>query len=208
VLFKPRKVRGVVRSPSSYAHSPVRVKKSVRTVEETPMRRKEVFVEIPVLSRKVTRTRRAVRETTADLVEQIAKVTMTDNSNTTPSSAPKTSLEGLLKTCSNSEVQPFSIFLASPILSSIIVPDATSLSSIQKLGEASYSEVFSLTLATERPPIVMKVIPLFDDALLRPDERSEVELPDCSAPQDVLREIEITRKMAGLPGGGFVDFLG
>ena len=54
--------------------------------------------------------------------------------------------------------------------------------------------------------VVVKVVPLESEALSTAGER--VKLPDCSSIGDVLREIETTRHMTGLKGGGFVEFLG
>jgi len=50
----------------------------------------------------------------------------------------------------------------------------------------------------------VKVIPLGEESQSSVGE----EKPDCSSCEDVKREIEITKRMTGLEGGGFVTFLG
>ena len=210
VVIKPHKARAVPRSPLSPVATPMRSR--ARVSRDLPMRRKEVFVEIPVSmsvsKEKVARARRDLRDASADLVELMAEVTIREeviDATTDPTNA----FAALLKSCSSEDVQPFSSFLASPILKSLITTSTACLPIFHKLGEASYSEVFRMSLDTSDPKIVIKVIPLLDGALLQPDDGSiETELPDCSTPEDVLREIDITRKMAGLQGGGFVDFHG
>lgn len=72
-----------------------------------------------------------------------------------------------------------------------------------KVGEASYSEVFGFSQSAEDADLVLKVIPLFSGTV-----EADGSFPDCSSPEDVLREIEITKKMNQVPGGGFVEFRG
>ena len=69
----------------------------------------------------------------------------------------------------------------------------------QKIGEASFSEVFGIG------DVVLKVIPLRDEeaaGIIRADE----DLPDPSDAKDVLREIIVTRAM-GEMCEGFVQLL-
>ena len=119
-------------------------------------------------------------------------------------------MDALLRGCTNPEVQPFSEFLRSQCLLSLIPFSANYESGpvIRKIGEASYSEVFGLSAYEAGPEIVVKVVPLLEQALLQRDTMHEVDLPDCTLPENVLREIEVTRMMAGIPDGGFINFLG
>ncbi|WVQ84372.1 hypothetical protein IAT38_006524 [Cryptococcus sp. DSM 104549] len=126
-----------------------------------------------------------------ELADKLGKVAI---SSSLPES--RSSLASLLSVCSSSTIHPFSSFIASqPFLPSPV-------NGIRKVGEASYSEVFGL-LSEEGKELVIKVIPLFEGEV-----ESEKQLPDCSAPEDVLREVEVTKRMGGVPGGGFVDFKG
>lgn len=177
-------------------------------MESTAVRRREVVVEIPVSSRKANTSRKPSRGSSTDLVEGLNRIKLNNSDESSGTGDAQFSLASLLKDCSSSTVHPFSAFLASSTFLSLVSPKSTSPTKAHKIGEASYSEVFSFSTGNSAPQAVVKVIPLFDEALLRPDDRDEVELPDCSSPCDVLREIQITQKMAGLPGGGFVDFFG
>ena len=167
------------------------------------MRRKEVCVELPV-SNAVSR-KKAVKASSLDLVDRMGRITLDGNAPIPTANDPGNSLGKLLEDSSSPDVHQFSAFLSSPTFLSLVSPNATSATTIQKLGEASYSEVFGLTAGGGESDVVVKVIPLLQ---LGSDVRNEVELPDCSVTEDVMREIEITQKMAGLPGHGFVDYLG
>lgn len=107
-------------------------------------------------------------------------------------------LEALIQACSSTSVQPFSTFIKSfPLFS------ASKDVFVTKVGEASYSEVFGFSQSTEDADLVLKVIPLFSGTM-----ETNGPFPDCSSPEDVLREIEITKRMNQVPGGGFVEFRG
>lgn len=107
-------------------------------------------------------------------------------------------LETLIQACSSTSVQEFNTFIKSfPLFS------ASKDVFVTKVGEASYSEVFGFSQSAEVVDLVLKVIPLFSGTV-----ETDVPFPDCSSPEDVLREIEITKKMNQVPGGGFVEFRG
>lgn len=75
---------------------------------------------------------------------------------------------------------------------------------ISKAGEATYSEVYSIR--TEKGAnLVMKVIPITRNPVeIHEDGKS----PWRSPAEDVAKEVEITKRMSGLEGGGFVTFHG
>lgn len=106
------------------------------------------------------------------------------------------SLSRLLAQCSVPQPINFDDIFSHPAFSALVKG-----SQLRKQGEASYSEVFRVGDA------VVKVIPLLGTA--RPTDDEDVEdVPDCSGADDVAREIEVTRRMAQVPGGGFVGFRG
>ena len=191
VLVKPRKVYGgrrrIIRSPSSST--------------DTPPSRKLVFdgVELP--------TRRS-RDTGLNLAERLARVTIDEKPTREKAERISHPTNELLSVCSSSDIVPFPHFLQSANLLNLIpastnTTNTNSKLTTQKIGEASYSEVYGIS--RDDTEVVIKVIPLLDDVLQIDDED---ELPDCSSFEDVVREIVITRRMTGINGAGFVDFLG
>ncbi|WWC71025.1 uncharacterized protein I206_104978 [Kwoniella pini CBS 10737] len=116
-----------------------------------------------------------------------------------PEEDPQIALNELLNICSSINVSPFSDFLAQGQL-----PE---YDTIKKVGEASYSEVFGLACENEVKH-VLKVIPLLSSTLSSASAGENRVLPDCSRVQDVKREIEVTKRMSQVPGGGFVDYIG
>jgi len=108
------------------------------------------------------------------------------------------------------EVHDFSAFISSPAVVALLDPETqASGPSFKKIGEASYSEVYSMGIQKGKK-IVIKVIPLVEhgnEVAVRVDGK---ELPDTSYPRDVLRELEITQRMGGGEGATsrFVNFLG
>jgi hypothetical protein len=122
-------------------------------------------------------------------------------------------LERLVSSCTSIKIHDFSNFITSPAVSSLLEPnEGTSTSSstgtsmgFRKIGEASYSEVFSMGIVGGNK-IVIKVIPLVGEDVGQ--ERRDV--PDTSYPKDVLRELEITQRMGGEEGStsSFVNLLG
>lgn len=107
---------------------------------------------------------------------------------------PDECLSRLLAQCSVSQPIAFNDIFKHPAFSALVTG-----SELKKQGEASYSEVFRVGDA------VVKVIPLLGAE--RPADEEE-DVPDCSGADDVAREVEVTRRMAQVPGGGFVGFRG
>ncbi|WVQ73312.1 hypothetical protein IAR50_002880 [Cryptococcus sp. DSM 104548] len=111
-------------------------------------------------------------------------------------------VEALVKGCSLDAIHNFTAFLRdSPLLSS------SANAVVTKVGEASYSEVFGISnsIADLEGPLVIKIIPLLSET---GDVEGDTPMPDCSDPEDVLREIEVTKHMSNVPGGGYVKFKG
>lgn len=140
-----------------------------------------------------------------ELSERLSDVTIKDSSaQKTGNGADKGksssqfALEALIQACSSASVQEFNAFIKSfPLF------PASKDVFMTKVGEASYSEVFGFSQSAEDADLVLKVIPLFSGTV-----EADGSFPDCSSPEDVLREIEITKKMNQVPGGGFVEFRG
>jgi hypothetical protein len=113
---------------------------------------------------------------------------------------PQGTIKDLLPSCSSFSVHEFEGFFSSPLFLRAVF-GASVAPSIRKLGEASYSEVFGVKVGKKE--VVVKIIPLLDDV-----HPAEIAVPDCSEILDVKREIIMTRRMAKVPRGGFVEFLG
>lgn len=205
VVVRPRKVNRAKKvviptTPSSYAPSPV------------PVRYREVLeaVVIPVRPRKPRRVVRApiverddsVEPEQRELSDRLKAVSVSEIL-TTPTADPITDL---LTVCSSQETRTWSEFIneITSLAQSRANSNSSSPAEIIKVGEASYSEVYGIKAAND-PGVVVKVIPLtpaqFDQ------HRVHRDVPDCSAPEDVKREIEITQRMSAMPEGGFVEFL-
>jgi hypothetical protein len=144
--------------------------------------------------------------TVSDITEDVS--TLTIEAPTT--STPLEEFNNLVSACTLNEVHDFSTFISSPAVVSLLDPETqASGPSFKKIGEASYSEVFSMGIQKGKK-IVIKVIPLVshgDEIARRVDGK---ELPDTSYARDVLRELEITQRMGGGEGATsrFVNFLG
>lgn len=69
------------------------------------------------------------------------------------------------------------------------------LPSYQKVGEASYSEVFGIG------NVVLKVIPLMDEDIDAINLDHSVDQPSMSEAKDVLKEIIVTRAMGNMCDG-------
>ena len=169
----------------------------------TPVRSKEVFDCIEVSSRARSGLGKSIvdiSEITEELDElqlSPSKTAISLSSSTSTSPSP---LEALLRAASSQETHDFDYFLTSSHLLDLLPSRAQP--SLSKIGEASYSEVFSVQRGKQE--LVLKVVPLLP---VRQREGTD-EVPDCSSPEDVLREVEITKTLAGLPSGGFVDIKG
>lgn len=110
-------------------------------------------------------------------------------------------LRPLLAECAQATPHEFSAFIELFPLDPIVRRGAGGAVAFQKIGEASYSEVFGIG------DVVLKVIPLRDEARGRADEAGlESESPAPSDARDVLKEIFVTRAMGDMCPG-FVRLL-
>ncbi|OCH94325.1 hypothetical protein OBBRIDRAFT_770081 [Obba rivulosa] len=110
-------------------------------------------------------------------------------------------LQPLLAECSQITPHEFSAFIEMFPLDPIVHALRESVGSVgfQKIGEASYSEVFGIG------DVVLKIIPLRDEERHAPRE-DDPESPALSDAQDVLKEMIVTRAM-GEMCEGFVKLL-
>ncbi|KAI0321935.1 hypothetical protein OF83DRAFT_1161476 [Amylostereum chailletii] len=112
-------------------------------------------------------------------------------------------LTPLLQECGQTAPHEFSAFIESfpfdPIVRSGNGNGAGSVS-FQKIGEASYSEVFGIG------DVVLKVIPIRDEASDSAASAQDVETPSPSDAKDVLKEMIVTRAM-GEMSEGFIKLL-
>ncbi|KAK8858853.1 hypothetical protein IAR55_003083 [Kwoniella newhampshirensis] len=202
-VLKPRKVPRVARRAVIVPHSPAATPNRVsRTTAEGKGRDVLEGVVIPLKSS-------AKKPSVQGLTDRLSRVTIEDslapagrNLKKTTSLQEKHPLTSLVQQCTSSTVHPFSTFLQSSHL--------PKFAEISKVGEASYSEVFGLTTATTDSAssgvdLVLKIIPLLDGEA---NDIIDGPLPDCTSPEDVAREIQVTKRMGNVPGGGFVTFKG
>lgn len=126
---------------------------------------------------------------------------------------PPTYLRPLLEACTQTTPYEFSAFIEmfpfDPIVQTShggvgispvpVKKSSKATAAFQKIGEASFSEVFGIG------DVVLKVIPLRDEDIAGTIHADE-DLPDPSDAQDVLREIIVTRAM-GEMCEGFVQLL-
>ncbi|BEJ14016.1 hypothetical protein CspHIS471_0311900 [Cutaneotrichosporon sp. HIS471] len=119
-------------------------------------------------------------------------------------SSRETALRSLLKCATTKKIIPFSEAFTTPDFAKLLPSGMSPV--VTKVGEASYSEVFSVGEGDSA--VVVKVVPLLGKTDSESKGKATTDLPDCSAISDVVREIEITRRMSQTPGGGFVQFLG
>lgn len=196
IVHKPRRVVRpgkvvIPRSPSSSV-TPVKTTRNNR-------RRREVLDAVVITS-----VRKTIRDSSVDLAEHLAQISIAP-AQPSESAEPTSAVDELLGVCTSPEVIPFEGFTTSQNLLSILPIKAKAQPVIRKIGEASYSEVFGITIANQSE-VVVKVVPLMDEECILAAGGDEEELPDCSRAEDVRREVEITKRMSGLPGGGFVTF--
>ncbi|CAL1701316.1 unnamed protein product [Somion occarium] len=119
-------------------------------------------------------------------------------------------LQPLLAECSQTTPHEFSAFIEMFPRDRIVHishdctefdSNSAGLPNFQKIGEASYSEVFGIG------NVVLKIIPLRDeDAKRSPDTSADLDAPAPSDAKDVLKEIVVTRAM-GEMCGGFVKLI-
>lgn len=167
-------------------------------------------VELPSRPKRVNRAtpRRAYREVSEDVGEAFSRLDIRSSveaGTSTPrdlASLPATAPQGLAAlaaVCDSPTVLGFSAVLSA--LGSLMLhsPPGQSLQ-ITKAGEATYSEVFSISHG-QSTPIIMKIIPLE----IAGTGREGIETPDLSDPASVAKEIAITRRISQI-GTGMVQF--
>lgn len=109
----------------------------------------------------------------------------------------------LLEDCEQSTPHEFSAFIEMFPFDPIVRTSGQGATSFQKIGEASYSEVFGIG------DVVLKVIPLYDEDNPRKSSwasKNDSESPYTSHAKDVLKEMVVTRAM-GEMCEGFVQLL-
>lgn len=103
----------------------------------------------------------------------------------------------LLDECGQDAPVEFSAFIEAFPVHPIVRPSCSGRAAFQKIGEASYSEVFGIG------DVVLKIIPIHNEE--GPDE-TDAETPAPSDARDVLKEIIVTRAL-GEMCDGFVSLL-
>ena len=103
----------------------------------------------------------------------------------------------LLDECGQDAPVEFSAFIEAFPVHPIVQSSCTGRASFQKIGEASYSEVFGIG------DVVLKIIPIRDEEY--PD-RTDAETPAPSDAKDILKEIIVTRALGEICNG-FINLL-
>ena len=116
--------------------------------------------------------------------------------NPTPTNQPA-HLLSLMDECGQSAPVEFSAFIEAFPFHPIVQSTGPEPIAFQKIGEASYSEVFGIG------DVVLKIIPLRDE---ESPVRDDVDTPAPSDAKDVLKEIVVTRAMGEICSG-FVSLL-
>jgi hypothetical protein len=193
--------------PKSFAVKTKTIKPRIQAV--TPARKQVlegvILPSSKSSSRHVSRTVLSV----SDITEDVTNLSIEEPAQTSLST-PLEEFDSLVSACTLKEVHDFTTFISSPAVISLLDPeDQVSGPTFKKIGEASYSEVYSMGIQKGNK-IVIKVIPLVDhgDAVTVREEGKD--LPDTSLPRDVLRELEITQRMGEGQGATsrFVNLLG
>lgn len=103
----------------------------------------------------------------------------------------------LLDECGQDAPVEFSAFIESFPVHPIVHSSCSGRASFQKIGEASYSEVFGIG------DVVLKVIPIRDEEYLN---KIDAETPAPSDAKDILKEIVVTRALGEICNG-FINLL-
>lgn len=179
------------------------------TPAETPARMRQTIECVEIPSRVITTGKKSVADVvdlTQELEDLIIAATPSKPSReaSAVSSLSLVTVDNLLNACSSPIIQSFTDFLSSPTLLGLLPSRAQPV--FAKIGEASYSEVFSIKRG--KHDLIIKVVPLLPACAAVSETSQGAEVPDCSSPEEVLKEVEITQTMAQLKEGGFVDFKG
>ena len=178
--------------------------------------RQQLVVEIPVVPKQPAPQQPPAPSLHAvnDLSQKLAQVDLTGAAQqltaaAVPQSLPPPTKEfsRLVSACTSTEVIGLDdLFYSSDFR--FLFPHRRGDHSIRKIGEATYSEVFAVGVGGQE--VVVKIIPLLDGRTFEWDaaDHGGRDFPDRSDAKDVLRELEVTRRMSKLPGGGFIDYRG
>ena len=178
--------------------------KPVRKVASAAPRLSETLAAVDIFTQKACRAEASLSQRFNKLkVTEYEEPLLYDDGE--PSSASslqdgEPNLEVLLERCTDRTIHAFSEVFGDLSIQTQIFGSKGPGYEIDKIGEASYSEVFGWSLP-ETEQVVVKIIPLL------PAQGSQ-NLPDSSNPCDVAREIEVTRRLSSIPSKGFVGLLG
>lgn len=184
----PTLLRGQHQEPTLYDSPPQPLRSKPRQL--TPIRRKgSVLPQLPPSPSTITDS-----DISIDLVNLTLSSAPIDN-DALPNQPPH--LIPLLNECGQEAPVEFSAFIEAFPVHPIVMSSCSGHATFQKIGEASYSEVFGIG------DIVLKIIPIRDEE--GPDE-IDVETPAPSDAKDILKEIVVTRAM-GEMCNGFINLL-
>jgi serine/threonine-protein kinase haspin len=184
----PRILRGQPQELAQYDSPPQPLRSKPRQL--TPIRRKgSAFPHLPPSPSTITDS-----DISIDLANFTLSSTPIDN-DALPNQPPH--LIPLLDECGQEAPVEFSAFIEAFPVHPIVRSSCSGHATFQKIGEASYSEVFGIG------DVVLKIIPIRNEE--GPDE-IDAETPAPSDAKDVLKEIVVTRAM-GEMCNGFVNLL-
>ena len=184
----PRILRGQPQELTQYDSPPQPLRSKPRQL--TPIRRKgSAFPHLPPSPSTITDS-----DISIDLANFTFSSTPIDN-DALPNQPPH--LIPLLDECGQEAPVEFSAFIEAFPVHPIVRSSCSGHATFQKIGEASYSEVFGIG------DVVLKIIPIRNEE--NPDE-IDAETPAPSDAKDVLKEIVVTRAM-GEMCNGFVNLL-
>ena len=190
-IVKPRPptlLRGQHQELIQYDSSPQPLHSKARQL--TPIRRKGwAFPQLPPSPSTVSDS-----DISIDLANFTLSSTPADN-DALPNQPPH--LIPLLDECGQEAPVEFSAFIEAFPVHPIVRSSCSGHATFQKIGEASYSEVFGIG------DVVLKIIPIRNEEC--PDE-TDAETPAPSDAKDVLKEIVVTRAM-GEMCNGFVNLM-
>ena len=184
----PPKLSRGQHQPTLYDSPPQPLRSKPRQL--TPIRRKgSAFPQVPPSPSTI-----AESDISIDLANLTLSSTPIDN-DALPNQPPY--LIPLLDECGQDAPVEFSAFIEAFPVHPIVLSSCSGHATFQKIGEASYSEVFGIG------DIVLKIIPIRDEE--GPNE-IDAETPAPSDAKDVLKEIVVTRAM-GEMCNGFINLL-
>ena len=190
-IVKPRpptRLRGQHQELTLYDSPPQPLRNKPRQL--TPIRRKgSAFPQLPPSPSTVTDS-----DISIDLANFTLSSTPIDN-DALPNQPPH--LIPLLDECGQEAPVEFSAFIEAFPVHPVVQSSCSGHATFQKIGEASYSEVFGIG------DVVLKIIPIRNE---EGSDEIDAETPAPSDAKDVLKEIVVTRAM-GEMCNGFVNLL-